>query len=998
MTTSEEPAPDQPRDSSDDEARSDSPAPPEWLKPYDTDVGPSEETPASVTGTPDSGDPQYSLLDPPETWKHSGPDWHRIEKVPPVPPPERTAPRKYASFSFLARCNLLVFLASVCIMVLELTASRLIARHVGSSLYTWTSVIGVVLAGITVGNFAGGWLAERFRGGRILSWLFFLASLACFSVLWLDRIVATRSRPEGTDWPVWVFLIVAEMFFLPAVALGTISPVVASLAIRRSRRMGLTVGNVYAWGALGSIAGTFLTGFWLIDQFGTRMIIGGTSAVLALLGILVASGQLILRTALAVGWMQFLLLTTAAAAATSDSLGAFAQHAAELFARRDPALKDLADWYHDGTEAQLAAATRDALKVRQDLRQLSRMDAETLDEFRRWCRSGNRHQMNERVRSTVEALIQNQRADAASVRLWRARGESLGLTLNELGLLLFLRSDLPGEYHDESNYSYINVSATDDGETGTPLLQLRLDKLVHSYYDPEHPERLHYEYENIYAEVTEQVTGQWGDRIEAPVADFDGRGDIVNRLPDWVTFDASTGQLSVTGTLTAERRRELLALAPPAEYWLAVEELATQTREPDWEGFSSVRLTALPEGAGEDEFLVDRLTFESTFNTLNVFRVLSESDVERLCAAGAASRYSAWRTAVNALSRHALTVDAFFIGGGGYVFPRWIEQRFSSQSRIDVAELDPAVKLAVQRAMWLPPDDQTIIRTLIGDARNTVDDLLRANERRVSSGQAAVLYDFVYGDAFNDFSVPWHLTTREFVEKVRSLLKPERGVYLINIIDFWPRTVWPDQTDGTYRPGLASGFPAAMAVDRDHDDSSVTYWDSVPRGLAGFEASAQADGTQHFAVRGVMPESLRTRLRSLAASDGSPDFLAVLDDLFRRSRRQPGGRFLASCTATLADVFPHVYVFSTSPSAGSVERDTFVLVASRQPLDLTGLEREGTHWKDAPFASMTTLDDGTRQSAGQMDALLAASRGLILTDNYAPVDHLLRPVFEQQDD
>jgi hypothetical protein len=38
-----------------------------------------------------------------------------------------------------------VFISSFCIMVLELVASRLIARYLGSSLYTWTAVIGIVL-------------------------------------------------------------------------------------------------------------------------------------------------------------------------------------------------------------------------------------------------------------------------------------------------------------------------------------------------------------------------------------------------------------------------------------------------------------------------------------------------------------------------------------------------------------------------------------------------------------------------------------------------------------------------------------------------------------------------------------------------------------------------------------------------------------------------------------------------------------------------------------
>ena len=50
---------------------------------------------------------------------------------------------------------LIVFISSACIMILELVAGRIIAPYVGVSLYTWTSVIGVVLAGISLGNFGG---------------------------------------------------------------------------------------------------------------------------------------------------------------------------------------------------------------------------------------------------------------------------------------------------------------------------------------------------------------------------------------------------------------------------------------------------------------------------------------------------------------------------------------------------------------------------------------------------------------------------------------------------------------------------------------------------------------------------------------------------------------------------------------------------------------------------------------------------------------------------
>jgi len=50
----------------------------------------------------------------------------------------------------------LVFISSACVLVIELIAGRIMAPYVGVSLYTWTSIIGIVLAGMSVGNYLGG--------------------------------------------------------------------------------------------------------------------------------------------------------------------------------------------------------------------------------------------------------------------------------------------------------------------------------------------------------------------------------------------------------------------------------------------------------------------------------------------------------------------------------------------------------------------------------------------------------------------------------------------------------------------------------------------------------------------------------------------------------------------------------------------------------------------------------------------------------------------------
>ena len=193
---------------------------------------------------------------------------------------------KSKSFLLILFPSATVFLSSGCIMVLELVASRLIAKHLGSSLYTWTSVIGVVLAGITIGNYLGGRIADRFNARKALALLFGLCSVACVAVVILNNILGEWMFLWYLKWPVRVFTHVCLVFLIPSALLGTISPVVAKMALDRGLPTGRTVGNIYAWGAAGSIAGTFLTGFYLIAAMGTIAIVWTVGAVLLLMAIL----------------------------------------------------------------------------------------------------------------------------------------------------------------------------------------------------------------------------------------------------------------------------------------------------------------------------------------------------------------------------------------------------------------------------------------------------------------------------------------------------------------------------------------------------------------------------------------------------------------------------------------------------------------------------------------------------------------------------------------
>jgi predicted membrane-bound spermidine synthase len=191
--------------------------------------------------------------------------------------------------------SLIVFISSACIMVLELVAGRITAPYIGVSLYTWTSVIGVVLAGISLGSYLGGRIADRRASPRLLGVLFVLGGLASFAILAVDVLSAfsTIEALTRSTLPLAAALVALAivLFFVPCTVLGTISPVVVKLAVHDLSRTGSTVGRIYAAGSVGSIVGTFATGYMLISWFGTHLIVWGVALVLITLGLLILLGR-----------------------------------------------------------------------------------------------------------------------------------------------------------------------------------------------------------------------------------------------------------------------------------------------------------------------------------------------------------------------------------------------------------------------------------------------------------------------------------------------------------------------------------------------------------------------------------------------------------------------------------------------------------------------------------------------------------------------------------
>lgn len=185
----------------------------------------------------------------------------------------------------LAWYGFTLFLSSALLLVLEITAGRLLAPYVGVTLYSWTSIIGVILAGLSLGNWLGGRWADH--GARERSTGIALAMAGVFSLLSLLilSLLAPLLNHASLDLISASFLYVLAMFFIPAVFLGIPAPILTTLALSSDSRTGRVVGRLHALAALGSIVGTFLTGFVLVQHLGSRNIILLSSLLLFLLAI-----------------------------------------------------------------------------------------------------------------------------------------------------------------------------------------------------------------------------------------------------------------------------------------------------------------------------------------------------------------------------------------------------------------------------------------------------------------------------------------------------------------------------------------------------------------------------------------------------------------------------------------------------------------------------------------------------------------------------------------
>ncbi|MDA4116969.1 MAG: fused MFS/spermidine synthase [Thaumarchaeota archaeon] len=178
-----------------------------------------------------------------------------------------------------------VFVAGFAVMGLELLGSRLVTPVFGNSIWTWGSLIGVVLAGLAAGYHFGGKLADRSPTKRRFSVILFIGGVLVVLVPFIAPFVLSLSLYSSLGDEYGPLLATTLILGLQTFVLGMTSPYAVRMASQNLASIGGVAGNLYSISTIGSIVGTFGTVFVLIPLLDVRTIIFAVGFALLLVSL-----------------------------------------------------------------------------------------------------------------------------------------------------------------------------------------------------------------------------------------------------------------------------------------------------------------------------------------------------------------------------------------------------------------------------------------------------------------------------------------------------------------------------------------------------------------------------------------------------------------------------------------------------------------------------------------------------------------------------------------
>jgi predicted membrane-bound spermidine synthase len=158
-------------------------------------------------------------------------------------------------------------------MVFEIVGSRIISPYLGSSTVTWTAIIGSILTFMSLGYWYGGRKADENESFEYLQNVLLTIGVLLLGMNLTKGIVLEFISNYSNNLIFKSLVSSILLFGGPSFLLAFVSPYAIRLCLRSADESGRVSGKIYAISTLGSILGTFMSGFFLIAWIGTNNLV-----------------------------------------------------------------------------------------------------------------------------------------------------------------------------------------------------------------------------------------------------------------------------------------------------------------------------------------------------------------------------------------------------------------------------------------------------------------------------------------------------------------------------------------------------------------------------------------------------------------------------------------------------------------------------------------------------------------------------------------------------
>lgn len=181
--------------------------------------------------------------------------------------------------------NIILFTGALT-MIFEFAGTRVLGPYFGTSIFVWTSMIGVIMGSLSVGYWSGGWISTKRNDYTPLFWMLIIASVFVLITATGHDYILKRIVKYIPGFRTRIFTSALFLFGPASVFFGMILPYGIKIKMHNVRTSGSAVGNLYALSTLGSIIGTFMAGFVLVPAYGYSNILFSISAILIIFSLL----------------------------------------------------------------------------------------------------------------------------------------------------------------------------------------------------------------------------------------------------------------------------------------------------------------------------------------------------------------------------------------------------------------------------------------------------------------------------------------------------------------------------------------------------------------------------------------------------------------------------------------------------------------------------------------------------------------------------------------